>query len=216
MRVSNHRKKWQIPFFGYFRVFKEYPQKSPKKLIWISETSTNQGTWLGIPWLGLVSLCQIWDFCGYFLNTLKYPVLGICYFFLWIKTTSVSSQISQILNDSIHKGDGFSTKTLGESLLFKTDLAMVWPASSDFWKADPVSSKGNICSIWQSLSWSFKIIYSRHYQLNCFRSYYSVVVGWCFYYLFRSIFYHLPNSIQESSDIWNNLQVTSENNFGFG
>ena len=22
----------------------------------------NQGTWLGIPWLGLVSLCQIWDF----------------------------------------------------------------------------------------------------------------------------------------------------------
>ena len=142
MRVSNHRKKWQIPFFGYFRVFKEYPQKSPKKLIWISETSTNQGTWLGIPWLGLVSLCQIWDFCGYSLNTLKYPILGICYFFLWIKTTSVSSQISQILNDSMHKGDGFSAKTLGESLLFKTDLAMVWSASSDFWKADPVSSKG--------------------------------------------------------------------------
>ena len=41
----------------------------------------NQGTWLGIPWLGLVSLCQIWDFCGYSLNTLKYPILGICYFF---------------------------------------------------------------------------------------------------------------------------------------
>ena len=37
----------------------------------------NQGTWLGIPWLGLVSLCQIWDFCGYSLNTLKYPNMGI-------------------------------------------------------------------------------------------------------------------------------------------
>ena len=30
-----------------------------------------QGTWLGIPWLGLVSLCQIWDFYGYSLNTLN-------------------------------------------------------------------------------------------------------------------------------------------------
>ena len=28
---------------------------------------------MGIPWLGLVSLCQIWDFFGYSLNTLKYP-----------------------------------------------------------------------------------------------------------------------------------------------
>ena len=46
--------------FGYFRVFKEYPQESQ---IWKSETSPNQGTWLGISWLGLVSLCQIWDFC---------------------------------------------------------------------------------------------------------------------------------------------------------
>ena len=32
--------------FGYFRVFKEYPQKSQ---IWKSETSPNQGIWLGIP-----------------------------------------------------------------------------------------------------------------------------------------------------------------------
>ena len=46
----------------------------------------------------------------------------------------------------MHKGDGFSAKTLEESLFFKmTDLAMVQPASSNFWKADPVSSKGNIC-----------------------------------------------------------------------
>ena len=33
----------------------------------------NQGTWLGIPWLGLVSLCQIWDFYGY---SLKYPKIS--------------------------------------------------------------------------------------------------------------------------------------------
>jgi len=74
-----HRKKKPIPIFGYFRVFKEYPQKSQ---IWKGETSPNQGTWLGIPWLGLVSLCQIWDFYGFSLNTLKYPKMGIRYFFL--------------------------------------------------------------------------------------------------------------------------------------
>ena len=51
----------------------EYSQKSQ---IWKSETSPSQGTWLGIPWLGLVSLCQIWDFYGYSLNTLKYPKMG--------------------------------------------------------------------------------------------------------------------------------------------
>ena len=45
--------------------------------------SPNQGTWLGIPWSGLVSLCQMWDFYGYSLNTLKYPKMGIHYFFLW-------------------------------------------------------------------------------------------------------------------------------------
>ena len=28
------------------------------------------------------SLFQIWDFCGYSLNTLKYPKMGIGYFFL--------------------------------------------------------------------------------------------------------------------------------------
>ena len=64
------QEKKQIPIFGYFRVLKEYP---PKSQIWKSETSPNQGTSLGIPWLGLVSLCQIWDFYGYSLNTQKYP-----------------------------------------------------------------------------------------------------------------------------------------------
>ena len=49
-----------------------------KSQIWQSETSPNQ-----VPWLGLVSLFQIWDFCGYSLNSLKYPKMGIGYFFLW-------------------------------------------------------------------------------------------------------------------------------------
>ena len=74
-----HRKKWRIPILAYFRVFKEYPQKSQ---IWKSETSPNQGTWLGNPRLGLVWLCQIWDFYGYSFNTLKDPEMGIRYFFL--------------------------------------------------------------------------------------------------------------------------------------
>ena len=34
--------------------------------------------------LGLVSLCQIWDFYGYSLNTQKYPKMEIRYFFLCI------------------------------------------------------------------------------------------------------------------------------------
>ena len=74
-----HRKKLRIPNFGYFRVFKEYPRKSQ---IWESETNTNQGIPNQVPKLGFVSLSQIWDFCWYSLNALKYPKLGICYFFL--------------------------------------------------------------------------------------------------------------------------------------
>ena len=75
----NHtQEKMTESHFSIFWVFKEYPQKSQ---IGKSETSRNQGTWLGIPWLGLVSLCQIWDFCGFSLNTLKYRKMGICYFF---------------------------------------------------------------------------------------------------------------------------------------
>ena len=50
-----------------------------------SETKPNQ-----VPKLGFVSLSQIWDFCGYSLNTLKYPKLGIRYFFLWyVRTLTV-------------------------------------------------------------------------------------------------------------------------------
>ena len=78
---SESQEKWQFHIFGYFSAFKEYPQKSQIRK---SKTSPNQGTWLGIPRLGLVSLCQIWDFYGYSLNILKYPIMGICYFFLWI------------------------------------------------------------------------------------------------------------------------------------
>ena len=82
IHVFSFRIEWSVTLEGVgcritqekitdFRVCKEYPQKSQ---IWKSETSPNQGTWLGIPWLGLVSLCQIWDFYGYSLNTLKYPI----------------------------------------------------------------------------------------------------------------------------------------------
>ena len=67
-------KKKQIPNIGYFRVFKEYPQKSQ---IWKSEINPNQEISNQVPWLGLVSLFQIWDFCGYSLNTIKYPKMGI-------------------------------------------------------------------------------------------------------------------------------------------
>ena len=50
------------------------------------KTSPNQGIHNQVPWLGLVSLFQIWDFSGYSLNTLKiYPKMEICYFFLWNK-----------------------------------------------------------------------------------------------------------------------------------
>ena len=90
-----HRKKWQGPIFGYFMVFKEYPQKCQ---VWKCETSPNQGTWLGILWLGLVSLCQIWDFYGYSLNTLKYPVMGTCYFFLCMELEDAFAMVQKLSN----------------------------------------------------------------------------------------------------------------------
>ena len=66
-------KKKQIPIIGYVRVFKEYLYKSK---IWQSETSPNQGIPNQVPCLGL-----LWVF----LNTLKYPKMEICYFFLCIR-----------------------------------------------------------------------------------------------------------------------------------
>ena len=41
-----------------------------------------------------VSLSQIWDFCGYSLNTLKYPKLGIRWFFLCNWLTSARAKLS--------------------------------------------------------------------------------------------------------------------------
>ena len=63
-----------------------------------------QGTWLGIPWLGLVSLCQIWDFYGYSLNTLKYPKMGIRYFFLCCRTGMCVTNIGLV--SKIRKTNG--------------------------------------------------------------------------------------------------------------
>ena len=48
--------------------------------MWQSETGPNQGIPNQVPWLGLFLLLQIY-FCGYSLNTLKYPKMGIRYFF---------------------------------------------------------------------------------------------------------------------------------------
>ena len=70
----------RFPFLDILGYLKN-TYKNPK-FSWKSETGPNQGTWLGIPWLGLDSLCQIWDFYRYSLNTLKYPKMGIRYFFL--------------------------------------------------------------------------------------------------------------------------------------
>ena len=66
-----------LDVLGYLQKTHKNPQ------IWESETNPNQGIPNQVPKLGFVSLSQIWDFCGYPLNTLKYPKLGIRYFFLW-------------------------------------------------------------------------------------------------------------------------------------
>ena len=56
--------------FGYFWVFKEYPIKIPN----LAEREKSQsGNFLGIPWLGIVSLFQIWDFYWVFF---KYPKIS--------------------------------------------------------------------------------------------------------------------------------------------
>ena len=63
-------------------VYLKNTHKNPK--FGKSEMSPKQGIPNQVPSLGLVSLFQIWDFCGYSLITLKYPKMGICYFFLCI------------------------------------------------------------------------------------------------------------------------------------
>ena len=54
-----------FPFLDILGYLKNTHKKSQ---IWQSETSPNQGIPNQVPWLGLVSLFQIWDFCGYSLN----------------------------------------------------------------------------------------------------------------------------------------------------
>jgi len=63
-----------FPFLDILGYLKN-THKNPK-------TIPNQGIPNQVPCLGLVSLFQIWDYCGYSLNTLKYPKMGIRYFFL--------------------------------------------------------------------------------------------------------------------------------------
>ena len=52
----------------------------------VRQVPTRELGWEFPGWLGLASLCQIWDFYEYSLNTLKYPIMGICYFFPVIDT----------------------------------------------------------------------------------------------------------------------------------
>ena len=49
--------------------------------------------------MGLVSLCQIWDFYGYSLNTLKYAKMGIRYFFLF----RVQQEYNKLLVNALNR-----------------------------------------------------------------------------------------------------------------
>ena len=40
-----------------------------------------------------------------------------------------------------------------------------------------------------------------------FRSYYSVIVGWCAYYFVTSVVHDPPTDIAASNSTWNELQV---------
>ena len=59
--VKNTGKNNGFPILDILGYLKNTHNKSQ---IWESETNPNLGTWLGIPWLGFVSLSQIWDFVG--------------------------------------------------------------------------------------------------------------------------------------------------------
>ena len=52
-------------------------------------------------------------------------------------------------------------------------------------------------------------VYSFRYlvTVTC-RCYYSVILGWCFYFLYHSIFFSLPSTKAESLDNWQSLQDT--------
>lgn len=43
-----------------------------------------------------------------------------------------------------------------------------------------------------------------------YRSYYSVLVGWCAYYLVISVVYDLPVTLADSNNIWDYLQVPQQ------
>ena len=71
---------WRGLFSEFLRYFKNI-HKNPK-FGKVRQVSTREfPTKFPHDRLGLVSLFQIWDFCGYSLNTLKYPKMGIFYFF---------------------------------------------------------------------------------------------------------------------------------------
>ena len=60
-------------------MFKEYLIKIPTLAKW---DNSQPGNSQNIPWLGLVSLCQSWDFYWVFFKYPKISKMGIHYFFL--------------------------------------------------------------------------------------------------------------------------------------
>ena len=68
---SNHRKNNRFPFLDILEYLKN-THKNPK-FGRVRQVPTGELGW-EFPGWDLSSLCQIWDFYGYYLNTLKYPI----------------------------------------------------------------------------------------------------------------------------------------------
>ena len=97
-RIPFTGKRNGFPFLDILGYLKN-THKNPK---FGKETSPNQVIPNQVPWLGLVSLFKIWNFCRYSLNSLKYPKMGIGYFFLWLLTwiISISDLSGPVSNES--------------------------------------------------------------------------------------------------------------------
>ena len=94
-----------------FLVISGYLKNSHKnpKLILAKWESPNQGIPNQVPWL---ELFQIWDFCWYSLNILKYPKMGIRYFFLcYCRAKAVLSFLSHVKTLSVGLVPGIEPAT---------------------------------------------------------------------------------------------------------
>ena len=83
-----HRKNNRYPFLdilGYLKNTHKHP-----KFGRVRQVPTRELGWEFPGWdlphfakFGILATTRGLDFCGYSLNSLKYPLMGICYFFLW-------------------------------------------------------------------------------------------------------------------------------------